>query len=63
MSSMDDIETYLRQAAALHGLVLDDAQLARVAVVFRRNVELARLVTDYPLDTGDESAIEFRPAP
>lgn len=60
---MEDIEAYVRQAAALQGLQLDEAALRRVSEVFRRNAALAGQVADFALEESCEAAPVFRAAP
>lgn len=60
---MEDIEAYVRQAAILQGLQLDDAALQRVVEIFRRNAALADQVVSFALDATCEAAPIFRAAP
>jgi Protein of unknown function (DUF4089) len=54
---------YVRAAAALLGLPLDDAQAARVARHLARTRTMAALLRDLPLLAADEPAEIYCPAP
>ena len=57
----DDIGRYIAAAAKAQDLTLDPAQLQRVATVFGRNAEIARLVLDFDLPDTVEAAPVFTP--
>jgi len=61
---MDDeqIRRYLESAAALHGLSLDDEQLARVAIVLGRIAAIASELMDFELPEEVEMAPTSRMA-
>ena len=56
-----DIEKYVAEAARAQGLTLDAGQLQRVAVIYARNADIARLVMDFDLPPSPEPAVIFRP--
>ena len=56
-----DIEKYVADAAQSQGLTLDAKQLQRVAVIYARNADIARLVMDFDLPESIEAAVIFRP--
>ena len=56
----DEIRRYLISAARINAISLSEEQLQRVAVVFRRNWELAQSVMDFKLDEHHEAAPVFR---
>lgn len=62
---MTDEQTlaYVRAVAAVVGLPLDEAQIARVAVHLQRTAGLAATLEDIPLAPHDEPAELFHPAP
>jgi len=60
MSNDEEVRSYLRAAAALEGITLNEAQIDRLAVVFARNLELAQTVLTSPLDVRDELAPTYR---
>jgi Protein of unknown function (DUF4089) len=62
---MTDEQTlaYVRAVAAVVGLPLDEAQIARVAVHLQRTAGLAATLEDIPLAPHDEPAELFCPAP
>lgn len=62
---MTDEQTlaYVRAVAAVVGLPLDEAQIARVAVHLQRTAGLAATLEDVPLAPHDEPAELFCPAP
>lgn len=60
MSNDEEVRHYLRAAAALEKITLDEVQLDRLTVVFARNLELARTVLAFPLDVRDELAPVYR---
>ncbi len=62
---MTDEQTlaYVRAVAAVVGLPLDEAQIARVAVHLQRTAGLATTLEDIPLAPHDEPAELFCPAP
>jgi len=55
---MDDetIRRYVESAAALHGLVLDPQQLARVATVLMRNAAIANELMRFDIPEDVEMA-------
>lgn len=59
----DELTDYVRHAARLLDLPLDDAQIGRVAVHLARTQELASALRDAPLGAADELAQIFVPAP
>lgn len=59
----DEALSYVRAAAAVLGLPLDDAQARRVAVHLGRTAALALLLDEAALGEADEPAELFRPAP
>jgi hypothetical protein len=62
---MTDEQTlaYVRAVAAVVGVPLDEAQIARVAVHLQRTAGLAATLEDIPLAPHDEPAELFHPAP
>lgn len=62
-SSPQDIEQYVRSAAQLAALPLDDAQVQRVAVHLARTKLLADSLLMVPLPAETEPAEVYRPAP
>lgn len=56
-----EIESFVAAAAVAQGLALDAAQLERVATVFGRNAEIARLVVEFDLPANIEPAPVFTP--
>jgi hypothetical protein len=56
-----DLERFVAAAAQAQGLVLDPEQLQRVAAVFSRNADIARLVVDFDLPDSIEPAPVFQP--
>ena len=56
-----EIEQYVADAAQAQGLTLDAEQLRRVAMIYARNADIARLVMDFDLPTSIEPAVIFRP--
>lgn len=56
-----DIEQFVVASAHAQGLTLDSEQLQRVAAVFARNADIARLVLDIDLPDSIEPAPVFRP--
>ena len=59
----DAVTDYVRSAARLLDLPLDDAQVGRVAVNLARTKAMVALLRDAPLAPDDEPAELFRPAP
>jgi hypothetical protein len=55
------IENFVVAAAQAQGLALDPGQLQRVAAVFARNADIARLVVEFPLSDSIEPAPVFEP--
>ncbi|MDR7150816.1 hypothetical protein J2W49_002779 [Hydrogenophaga palleronii] len=62
---MNEAQTlaYVQAAAVAVDLPLDDAQAARVAVHLQRTAGMAALLDAFPLETHDEPAELFHPAP
>lgn len=62
-ANIDQIATeqFVAASAQAQGLTLDPEQLQRVAVVFARNAEIARLVLDFDLSASIEAAPVFTP--
>jgi hypothetical protein len=58
-----DVIDYVRAAAQIAGLALDEPQLARVALHFARTRDLAGLLADLPLSEHVELAQIYCPAP
>ncbi len=56
-----DIESFVAAAALAQGLVLDPGQVQRVAAVFSRNADIARLVLEFDLPDSVEPAPVFEP--
>jgi hypothetical protein len=56
-----DIEKYVAAAAQAQGLTLDAEQLQRVAAIYARNADIAKLVMDFDLPPSPELAPIFRP--
>jgi hypothetical protein len=62
-TSPQDIEQYVRSAAAMAALPLDDAQVQRVAVHMGRTKLLADSLLAVALPPETEPAEVYRPAP
>ncbi|MCR5885608.1 DUF4089 domain-containing protein [Rhizobacter sp. J219] len=62
-TSPQDLEPYVRSAAQLAALPLDDAQVQRVAVHLARTKLLADSLLAMPLPPETEPAEVYRPAP
>lgn len=56
-----DLESFVAAAAQAQGLALDAEQLQRVAAVFARNADIARLVLEFDLPDSVEPAPVFEP--
>ena len=56
-----DIEKYVAEAARAQGLTLDAEQLQRVAMIYARNADIARLVMDFDLPPSPAPAPVFTP--
>lgn len=56
-----DIESFVAAAAQAQGLALDPEQQQRVAAVFARNADIARLVLEFDLPDSIEPAPVFQP--
>ena len=56
-----DTEKYVADAAHAQGLTLDAEQLQRVAAMYARNADIARLVMDCDLPPSPEPSPIFRP--
>jgi Protein of unknown function (DUF4089) len=56
-----DTEQFVAAAAQAQGLTLDPEQLQRVAAIYARNAEIARLVMDFDLPPSIEPASVFKP--
>lgn len=54
---------YVKSAAAVLGLPLDDARAQSVALHFARTLAIARTLDTAPLAPHDEPAEVYRPAP
>ncbi len=59
--TLEDIVAYVRASAALQGLVLDEAQVQRVAQHLARTAKLAQLLDEAPLAPEDELAEIYKP--
>ena len=59
----EQVLDYVKAAAALAGLPLDQARAQRVATHLARTAELAALLQAAGLDVEDEPAEVYRPAP
>ena len=58
-----DLLSYVRSAATLQALPLDDERARRVASHLVRTAALARQLEAFPLSAGDEPAQIYSPAP
>jgi hypothetical protein len=56
-----DIEKYVAEAAHAQGLTLDAEQLQRVAAIYARNADIAKLVMDFDLPPSPDPTTIFRP--
>ena len=56
-----DIEKYVAEAARAQGLTLNAEQLQRVAAIYARNADIARLVMDFDLPPSPAPAPVFTP--
>ncbi|MCW5751087.1 MAG: DUF4089 domain-containing protein [Alphaproteobacteria bacterium] len=56
-----DVEVFVRQNAALSGLVITPEQMPGVLANIRRIVPMARLFLDYPVDDEVEIASVYVP--
>jgi hypothetical protein len=56
-----DTEKFIAAAAQARGLALDPEQLQRVAVIYARNADIARLVMDFDLPDSIQAAPVFTP--
>jgi hypothetical protein len=56
-----DIDRFVAAAALAQGLALDAGQQQRVAAVFARNADIARLVLEFDLPESAEPAPVFQP--
>ena len=56
-----DIEKCVAEAARAQGLTLDAEQLQRVAMIYARNADIAKLVIEFDLPSSIEPAVIFRP--
>ena len=61
--SEDDVLRYVKAAAALLALPLDEARAQRVAAHLARTAELAGLLESAALEVAEEPAEIYRPAP
>ena len=59
----EDLLVYVKAAAAVLELPLDDERVAAVAAHLARTAAMARLLDEADLAPGDEPAEIFRPAP
>lgn len=57
----NDIEKYVAAAAQAQGLTLDAEQLQRVAAIYARNADIAKLVMDFDLPPSTDPAPVFTP--
>lgn len=57
----DEALAYVDAAATAQGLKLDEAQRARVAVVFAHNAQIAALIESFELPRDCEPAPVFAP--
>jgi hypothetical protein len=57
----NDIEQFVAAAAQAQGLPLDPEQLQRIAAIYARNADIARLVMDFDLPASIEPAPVFTP--
>lgn len=62
-TTQEDIERYVRSAAQMAALPLDDAQVQRVAVHLARTKALSDSLLAVPLPEETEPAEVYRPAP
>lgn len=58
-----EVLAYVKSAAVLAGLSLDDARAWAVAVHFGRSIAIARVLDGVPLAPEQELAEIYRPAP
>jgi hypothetical protein len=56
-----DTEKFVAATAQAQGLTLDPEQLKRVAAIYARNAEIARLVMDFDLPPSTEPTTVFQP--
>ena len=56
-----DLEKYVAEAAQAQGLTLDAEQLQRVAAIYARNADIAKLVMDFDLPPSAEPTSIFQP--
>ncbi|MCB8880049.1 DUF4089 domain-containing protein [Acidisoma cellulosilytica] len=61
MDEANDIAAYVRAAANLQGLGLDEAELARVTAAFVLVTRFAEPVLTWPVDATVEPALVFQP--
>lgn len=61
MDEAIDIAAYVRAAAAMQGLGLDDAELARTTAAFELVMRFAKPVLDWPVTASVEPAPVFQP--
>ena len=54
-------EEFVAAAAQAQGLTLDAEQLKRVAAIYARNADIARLVMDFDLPASIETGPVFTP--
>jgi hypothetical protein len=57
----NDTEEYVAAEARTRGLTLDPEQLKRVADIYARNADIARLVMDFDLPDSIQAAPIFTP--
>jgi len=60
-TDMSAIEKLVAAAAQAQGLTLDAEQLQRVAAIYARNADIARLVMDFDLPPSTEPVSVFQP--
>ena len=56
-----EIEKYVAETAQAQGLTFDAEQLQRVALIYARNADIAKLVMEFDLPPSPEPAVIFRP--
>ena len=61
MEEATDIAAYVRAAASLQGLGLDEAELARVTAAFVLVQRFAQPMLSWPVDASVEPALVFQP--
>ena len=56
-----ELEKYVTAAAQAQGLALDAEQVQRVAAIYARNADIAKLVMDFDLPPSTEPTPIFQP--